>query len=200
MQEAISAGLVNSMSKKDQWEEADELFLLFEEKGCSALKPYKVSQLTQLTYVEEFADYPISEANDLFKQFPAIEIITVQVETQKIPENLFHGLPHLKEVFIFGIIETLPIHLFEQNSNLEELNINSDEFIGFTDSQFFRYIPNLEELRVTMSSSPSDVPPVKLPEDFCDVVPSLVSFSRRRSVSKAPRSCHDINYNWFEYL
>ena len=131
---------------------------------------------------------------------PAIEIVGINVQTQKIPENLFHGLPHLKNVSIVGVIEKLPTHLFEQNSNLERFVIKSDEFIGFTDSQFFRYIPNLEELTVTMPSSPSDVPFLELPEDFCDVVPSLVSFSRRRSVSKAPRSCHNIYYDWFDHL
>ena len=197
-QDAIVNGLMNSMTLKDQWEEADELFLLFEDQGCSALKPYKINQLRELSYSEDLDDYPLSKVNDLFKQFPAIETVTINVRTQKIPENLFRGLPNLKKVSIGGVIERLPTRLFEQNSNLEKLYINSNEFIGFSNSQFFRYIPGLKELKVRMPSSPRDVPFLELPEDFCDAVPSLVHFYRKRRVSKAPRSCQ--HYAWFSSL
>ena len=198
-QEAIAEGLMNSMrEKKDQREEGTKVFQLFKKKGCSALKPYKMSQLTQLSYSEDLDDYLISKANDLFKQFPATESVAINVRTQKIPENLFHGLPNLKEVVIVGVIERLPTRLFEQNSNLEEFIIDSDEFIGFNDSQFFRYIPGLKELNVTMSSSPRDVPPLELPEDFCNAVPSLTHFYRRRRVDNPPSSCQ--HYGWFSSL
>ena len=197
-QEAIAEGLVNGMkAKKDQREEAIKIPQLFQEKGCSALKPYKMSQLTRLSYSEDLDDYPISKANDLFKQFPAIELVAINVKIQKIPENLFHGLPNLKKVIIVGVIKKLPTRLFEQNSNLEEFIIDSDEFIGFNDSQFFRYIPGLKKLTVNMpSSSPSDVPPLELPEDFCNAVPSLTHFYRRRRVEHAPASCENSRY-WF---
>ena len=198
-QGTIFNGLVNSLSAKDQWDEADELFLSFEEKGCSALKPYKMSQLTQLSYSEGLDDYPISKANDLFKQFPAIELVMIGVKTQKIPENLFHDLPNLKTVSMAGVIEKLPTRLFEQNSNLEEFIISSDEFIGFPNSQFFRYIPGLKELNVTMSSSPSDVPPLELPEDLCNAIPSLMYFRNRRRINKTPQSCHAYK-GWFSSL
>ena len=193
-QETVVLDLMESISE----EEANKVLLLFEEKGCSALKPYKMSQLKQFGYSEYHDDYPISEANDLFKQFPAIESVAINVRTQKIPENLFHGLPNLKEVVIVGVIERLPTRLFEQNSNLEEFYISSDEFIGFNDSQFFRYIPGLKELNVTMSSSPRDVPPLELPEDFCNAVPSLTHFYRRRRVDNPPSSCQ--HYGWFSSL
>ena len=198
-QEAIAEGLVNGMkAKKDQREEAIKIPQLFQEKGCSALKPYKISQLTRLSYSEDLDDYPISKANDLFKQFPAIELVMIDVKTQKIPENLFHGLPNLKRVSMGSVIKRLPTRLFEQNSNLEEFIIDSDEFIGFNDSQFFRYIPGLKELNVTMSSSPRDVPPLELPEDFCNAVPSLTHFYRRRRVDNPPSSCQ--HYGWFSSL
>ena len=193
-QGTIFNGLVNSLSAKDQWDEADELFLSLEEKGCSAIKPYKMSQLTELSYSEDLDDYSISKANNLFRKFPLMEELSIKVTTQKIPENLFHGLPNLKKVVIFGVIEKLPTRLFEQNSNLEEFRIESDEFIGFSGSQFFRYIPGLEELTVhTLFLSN-----LKLPEDFCDAVPSLRSFKGGRSVNKVPRSCQ--NYAWFSSL
>ena len=199
-QEAIAEGLVNGMkAKKDQREEAIKIPQLFQEKGCSALKPYKMSQLTRLSYSEDLDDYPISKANDLFKQFPAIELVGINVRTQKIPENLFHGLPNLKEVVIVGVIERLPTRLFEQNSNLEEFYISSDEFIGFSNSQFFRYIPGLKKLTVDMpSSSSSDVPSLEFPEDFCNAVPSLTHFYRRRRVDNPPSSCQ--HYGWFSSL
>ena len=197
-QGAVAEGLAQSINNKGQRDEAFKLMELFKEQGCSALKPYKMNQLTQLSYVEGFDDYPISKANDLFKQFPAVEMVNINIKTQKIPENLFHGLPNLKSVGIVGVIETLPIHLFKQNRNLEWFAIHSDEFIGFTDSQFFRYIPNLEELTVAASSS--DVPPMKLSEDFCDTVPSLVHFKRSRRVSKVPRSCYNTHRDWFAHL
>ena len=196
-QDAIVNGLMNSMTLKDQWEEADELFLLFEDQGCSTLKPYKINQLTQLSYSEDLDDYPLSKANDLFKQFPTIEFVGITVHTQKIPENLFHDLPNLKKVGIGGVVERLPTRLFEQNSNLEEFSIRSSEFIGFSNSQFFRYIPGLKKLTVGSSSLPGN-PFLELPEDFCDAVPSLVHFNRRRNVSKAPRSCQ--HYAWFSSL
>ena len=199
-QETIVSGLVNSLSAKNQWDEADEMFLSFEDQGCSALKPYKMSQLTQLSYSEGLDDYPISKANDLFKQFPAIEFIGIKVLTQKIPENLFHGLPNLKKVIIVGVIKKLPTRLFEQNSNLEEFIISSDEFIGFNDSQFFRYIPGLKDLTISISSSSSsDVPPLELPEDFCNAVPSLTHFYKQRRVEHAPASC-DKHLGWFDVV
>ena len=197
-QETVVLNLMNSLTSKDQGEEADKVFQLFEEKGCSALKPYKMSQLKQFSYSENFNDYPISKANDLFKQFPAIETVAINVRTQKIPENLFHGLPNLKRVGIGGVVERLPTRLFEQNSNLEKLHIDSDEFIGFNDSQFFKYIPGLKDLTVDVTSILKDLPFLELPEDFCDAVPSLVHFRRRRNVSEAPRSCQ--HYAWFSRL
>ena len=198
-QEAIAEGLMNGMkARRDQREEGTKVFQLFKKKGCSALKPYKMSQLTQLSYSEDLDDYPLSKANDLFKQFPAIETVTINVRTQKIPENLFRGLPNLKKVIMGGMIERLPTRLFEQNSNLEKLHIDSDEFIGFNDSQFFRYIPGLKNLAVMAPSILSDLPFLELPEDFCDAVPSLVHFDRGRKVSKAPRSCQ--HYAWFSSL
>ena len=191
---AVTEGLALSISSDGQREESGKVTKSFKEKGCSAIKPYKMSQLTELSYSEDLDDYSISKANDLFKQFPTIELITIKVLTQKIPENLFHGLPNLKKVVIFGVIEKLPTRLFEQNSNLEEFIIRSDEFIGFSGSQFFRYIPGLEELTVhTLFLSN-----LKLPEDFCDAVPSLRSFKGGRSVNKVPRSCQ--NYAWFSSL
>ena len=136
-QGAVAESLIASITQTGQWEEADKIPQFIQEKGCSALKSYKISQLTQLSYSEELDDYPLSKANDLFKQFPTIERVHVYVKTQKIPENLFHGLPNLKRVSITGVVERLPTRLFEQNSNLEEFNITSDEFIGFSNSQFF---------------------------------------------------------------
>ena len=197
-QETIVSGLVNSLSVKNQWDEADELFLSFEDQGCSALKPYKMSQLTELNYSEEFNDFPISKANNLFRKFPLMEELSIKVTTQKIPENLFHGLPNLKKVVIFGVIEKLPTRLFEQNSNLEELIIRSDEFTSFPSSQFFRYIPGLEKLTVDTLSLSSEVPLLKLPEDFCDAVPSLRSFRIGVNFDKVPRSCQ--HYAWFSPL
>ena len=193
-QETIVLGLTDSM----KWEESNKVFQMFEEKGCSALKPYKISQLTQLSYFEKFNDFPISKANNLFKQFPAIELIDIQVKTQKIPENLFHGLPNLKKVSISGVIEKLPTRLFEQNSNLEEFIIRSDEFTSFPSSQFFRYIPGLEKLTVDTLSLSSEFPLLKLPEDFCDAVPSLRSFRIGVNFDKVPRSCQ--HYAWFSPL
>ena len=197
-QETVVLELMESMTSEDQEEEANKVLLLFEEKGCSALKPYKISQLKQFGYSEDHDDYPLSKANDLFKQFPAIESVAINVRTQKIPENLFHGLPNLKRVFIGNVVERLPTRLFEQNSNLEKLHITSDEFIGFSNSQFFRYIPGLKNLAVMAPSILKDLPFLELPEDFCDAVPSLVSFNRGRKVSKAPRSCQ--HYAWFSRL
>ena len=197
-QGAVTESLITSMAEVGQRKEAIKIPQLFQEKGCSALKSYKISQLTQLSYSEELDDYPLSKANDLFKQFPTIERVHVYVKTQKIPENLFHGLPNLKRVSITGVVERLPTRLFEQNSNLEEFNITSDEFIGFSNSQFFRYIPGLKELIVNAPSSPRDIPFLELPEDFCDAVPSLVHFKRFRKVSKVPRSCQ--HYAWFSSL
>ena len=197
-QETVVISLMNSLTSKDQGEEADKVFQLFEDQGCSALKPYKINQLIEFGYSEEFNDYPLSKANNLFRKFPNLEEMNIIIKTQKIPENLFHGLPNLKKVSIRGVVERLPTRLFEQNSNLEEFNITSDEFIGFSNSQFFRYIPGLKELIVNMPSSPRDVPFLELPEDFCDAVPSLVHFKRRRKVSKAPRSCQ--HYAWFSSL
>ena len=196
-QETIVSGLVNSLSAKNQWDEADELFLSFEDQGCSALKPYKISQLTELKYHEGYDDYPISKANNLFRKFPSMEELSIKVTTQKIPENLFHGLPNLKKVVIFGVIEKLPTRLFEQNSNLEEFIIRSDEFIGFSNSQFFRYIPGVKELTVDSLSSPRDISFLKLPEDFCDVnvTPSLVYFHGGMRVKHVPASCE--GYAWF---
>ena len=197
-QGAVAENLMISMQLKGQHNESDKIPQLLQEKGCSALKPYKMSQLTQLSYFEEFDDYPLSKANNLFKQFPTIERVDIDVTTQKIPENLFHGLPNLKKVSIGGVIERLPTRLFEQNSNLEELYIKSNEFIGFNDSQFFRYIPGLKNLAVMAPSILRDLPFLELPEDFCDAVPSLVHFDRGRKVSKAPRSCQ--HYAWFSSL
>ena len=196
-QETVVLGIITSMEMENRWEEADKVFQQFEEKGCSALKPY-ISQLTQLDYSEELNDFPISKANNLFKQFPTIEIVTITVRTQKIPENLFHGLPNLKKVGIGNVVERLPTRLFEQNSNLEKLHITGDEFIGFNDSQFFRYIPGLKDLTVSVTSMLKDLPFLELPEDFCDAVPSLVHFNRDRKVSEAPRSCQ--HYAWFSSL
>ena len=96
------------------------------------------------------------------------------------------------------MVERLPTRLFEQNSNLEKLHITSDEFIGFSNSQFFRYIPGLKNLAVMAPSILKDLPFLELPEDFCDAVPSLVDFSRGRKVSKTPRSCQ--HYAWFSRL
>ena len=193
-QATIINGLMISMTLKGQWDEADRVISLFEEKGCSAFKSYSKDQMITFSYSEELNDYPISKANNLFIKFPNLEEIHIDVKTQKIPENLFHGLPNLKKVSIFGVIEKLPTRLFEQNSNLEEFIIRSDEFIGFSGSQFFRYIPGLEELTVhTLFLSN-----LKLPEDFCDAVPSLRSFKGGRSVNKVPRSCQ--NYAWFSSL
>ena len=197
-QEAVVLAIADSMDMKNQWEESNKVFQQFEKKGCSALKSYKKDQVIVFHYTGELHDYPLSKANNLFKQFPAIELITIDVKTQKIPENLFHGLPNLKEVSIGGVIERLPTRLFEQNSNLEEFIIDSDEFIGFSNSQFFRYIPGLKNLAVITPSITKELPFLELPEDFCDAVPSLVSFNRGRSVSKAPRSCQ--NYAWFSSL
>ena len=197
-QGAVVESLMASMQLKGQHNESDKIPQLLQEKGCSALKSYKISQLTQLSYSEELDDYPLSKANDLFKQFPTIERVHIYVKTQKIPENLFHGLPNLKKVGIKGVVERLPTRLFEQNSNLEELTVDSDEFIGFSSSQFFKYIPGLKDLTVDMPALPSDLPFLELPEDFCDAVPSLVYFRRRRHVSKAPRSCQ--HYAWFSRL
>ena len=194
MQEAIVVGLTDSMDKRNQREESNKVFQQFEEKGCSALKPYSKDQMISFGYYEEFSDYPLSKVNNLFRKFPNIEIVHINVKTQKIPEDLFHGLPNLKKVSIYSTVENLPTRLFEQNSNLEEFTIISDEFIGFSGSQFFRYIPGLEELTVhTLFLSN-----LKLPEDFCDAVPSLRSFKGGRSVNKVPRSCQ--NYAWFSSL
>ena len=193
MQLTVTGSLTQSMSRKKRI----EVRKLLEEQGCSAFKPY-INQLKRIRYHEEFVDYPLSKANDLFRKFPAIEEVSIHVKTQKIPENLFHGLPNLKKVFIMGVVERLPTRLFEQNSNLEEFIIKSDEFIGFSSSQFFKYIPGLKDLNVDISALPGDVPFLELPEDFCDAVPSLVYFRRRRHVSKAPRSCQ--HYAWFTRL
>ena len=197
-QEIVVSNLSQSMHKTGQRREAIKMNQLFQEKGCSALKSYKMSQLTQLSYSEDFDYYPISKANDLFKQFPTIEFVGINVKTQKIPENLFRGLPNLKEVIMVGVIERLPTRLFEQNSNLGKLHIDSDEFIGFSNSQFFRYIPSLKDLAVMAPSILSDLPFLELPEDFCDVnvTPSLVWFSRGRDVEHVPASCE--NYAWFQ--
>ena len=197
-QGAVAENLILGMKAKGQREEGNKLMQLFSKKGCSALKPYKMSQLTRLGYSEDLDDYPISKANDLFKQFPAIEFIKIKVLTQKIPENLFRGLPNLKKVVIFGVIEKLPTRLFEQNSNLEEFTVESDEFISFPSSQFFRYIPGLEKLTVRTLSLSSEVPLLKLPEDFCDAVPSLRSFRIGVNFDKVPRSCQ--HYAWFSPL
>ena len=198
-QGAVVENLILGMKAKGQREEGNKLMQLFPKKGCSALKPYKMSQLTRLSYFEDLDDYPLSKANDLFKQFPAIEFIRIKVLTQKIPENLFRGLPNLKEVIMVGVIERLPTRLFEQNSNLGKLHIDSDEFIGFSNSQFFRYIPSLKDLAVMAPSILSDLPFLELPEDFCDVnvTPSLVHFRGGMRVKHVPASCE--GYAWFSY-
>ena len=200
MQEAIVVGLTDSMDKRNQREESNKVFRQFEEKGCSALKPYSKDQMISFGYYEEFSDYPLSKVNNLFRKFPNIEIVHINVKTQKIPENLFHGLPNLKKVSIYSTVERLPTRLFEQNSNLEEFIARSNEFIGFSSSQFFRYIPGLKKLTLASTTlSDSEVSLLELPEDFCDVnvTPSLVHFRGGTRVKHVPASCE--GYAWFSY-
>ena len=198
-QEAIVLGITEGMVMEDQWEEADKVSLLFEEQGCSTLKSYKKDQVMGFDYSEEFNDFPISKANNLFRKFPSIKGISIDVTTQKIPENLFHGLPNLKTVVIGGVIERLPTRLFEQNSNLEKLIIQSNEFVGFSSSQFFRYIPRLDTFDLEVITLSDEQPPLELPEDFCDVnvTPSLVHFRGGMRVKHVPASCE--GYAWFSY-
>ena len=69
MQIAVADGLRASMDREKQHEEAYKIVSLFKEQGCSALKPYKKDQITDFQYYEDYDDYPLSEANDLFKQY-----------------------------------------------------------------------------------------------------------------------------------
>ena len=102
-----------------------------EMQDCSALDPYihKINALAYYEYEGDLDLFPLT--NELFAQFPNLEEVRIETNQSEIPENLFHGLPHLKHVEIEADnMSTLPTDLFKQNNQLIYLDFFSDAFIG----------------------------------------------------------------------
>ena len=165
-------------------------------QDCSILNPY-LRKINYLIYHEEILQergishlFPFT--NEFFAQFPNLERVRIKTNQSEVPENLFHGLPHLKFVEIRGDnIETLPTDLFKQNNQLLEFDFISDAFIGDIEPEFFRNFPLIQVLGMPVLKL--DVVPWHPPDDICTYNKHLKRLSLGRGsgsgASRTPSSC-----------
>ena len=164
-------------------------------QDCSILDPY-LHKINFLCYYEEdLQELGISHlfpfTNEFFAQFPNLEVVRIETNQSQVPENLFHGLPHLKVVEISGDnIETLPTDLFKQNNQLLEFDMLGDSFRGVDDPKFFRNFPLIEALGMPVTREDVIWHP---PDDICTHNKYLVNMDLGRGVgsefSRTPSSC-----------
>ena len=194
MLDCVYSGLLNVLTEEELNYVSETHIKLVngEIQDCSILDPY-IRKINFLCYYEEDLDishlFPFT--NEFFSQFPNLEEIKIKTNQSQVPENLFHGLPHLKVVEIRGNnIETLPTDLFKQNNQLLEFDMLSDSFRGVDDPKFFRNFPLIEVLRMTVHRPDVIWHP---PNDICTHNKHLVNMDLGRGSgsgsSRTPSSC-----------
>ena len=187
-------GSLYNVLTEEEFNYMDETYFKWrngEMQDCSILDPY-LRKINVLTYHEEdLQERGISHlfpfTNEFFAQFPNLEEVRIETNQSEIPENLFHGLPHLKVVEIEADnMSTLPTDLFKQNNQLIGLEFISDAFIGDIEPEFFRNFPLIERLEMPIPGSDVAWHP---PDDLCTYNKYLKILSIGAWSSSIPSSC-----------
>ena len=188
-------GSLYNVLTEEEFNYMDETYFKWrngEIQDCSILDPY-LRKINALTYHEEILQergishlFPFT--NEFFAQFPNLEEVYIETNQSQVPENLFHGLPHLKHVEIEGNnIETLPTDLFKQNNQLIYLDFFSDAFIGDIEPEFFRNFPLIQVLGMPVIRPDVTWHP---PNDICTYNKHLINLDLGRARdSRTPSSC-----------
>ncbi len=164
-------------------------------QDCSILDPY-LRKVNVLAYdEEELQELGISHlfpfTNEFFAQFPNLEEVRIETNQSEIPENLFHGLPHLKVVEIEADnMSTLPTNLFKQNNQLIKFVFLGHALIRDIEPEFFRNFPLIEDLSMVPRNLGEGMATWHPPDDICTYNKHLKDLSLGSVyTTRAPSSC-----------
>ena len=164
-------------------------------QDCSILDPY-LRKINFLCYYEDdMQELGISHlfplTNEFFAQFPNLEEIRIETNQSQIPENLFHGLPHLKVVGIEARnMSTLPTDLFKQNNQLIVFDFVGHALIRDIEPEFFRNFPLIEVLIMVPDNLGEGMATWHPPDDICTYNKHLKDLSLGSTyTTRAPSSC-----------